>query len=141
MTGPSAAFIKEVANEIAIPLTNLYKQSLHDSTILTDWKQSYITTVFKGGKCDDPNDYRTISMVPVAVKVLEKIISIQFSQCLKRNKLLHPHHAALRCGKSTKDILLMAVDHINSSDEGKAVCAAFLDLKKAFNSLDHCILL
>jgi len=38
--------------------------------------------------------------------------------------------------------LLLAVDHIvNTLDEGKSVCAAFLDLKKAFDSLDHCILL
>ena len=45
-------------------------------------------------------------------------------------------------GKSAKDILMLAVNLIvNSLDIGKSVCAAFLDLKKAFDSLDHCILL
>ena len=45
------------------------------------------------------------------------------------------------CGKSTSDILLLAVDHIQSVDAGRAVCVSFLDLRKAFVSLDHCILL
>ena len=44
---------------------------------------------------------------------------------------------------STEDILLLAFDNIivASLNEGKAVCAAFLDLHKAFDSLDHCLLL
>jgi len=45
-------------------------------------------------------------------------------------------------GKSTEDILLLAVDNIvNSVDNEGAVCAAFLDFRKASDSLDHCILL
>ena len=41
-----------------------------------------------------------------------------------------------------ENILLAAADYIiNSLDSGQAVCAAFLDLKKAYDSLDHCILL
>ena len=61
---------------------------------------------------------------------------------LEANHLLHPHQGAFRCGKSTSDILLLAVDHIvNSLDCGKVVCAAFLDLRKAYDSLDHCTLL
>ena len=43
-----------------------------------------------------------------------------------------------RHGKSTEDILLVAVDTIDKRD---TACAAFLDLRKAFDSLDHCILL
>ena len=120
----------------------MYNQSLHDGTIPAGWKQSHITPVHKGGTCDDPSNYRPISVVPILAKVLEKIVSIQFSQYLEKNNLLHPHQGAFHCGKSTEDILLLAVDHIvNTLDVGKSVCTAFLDLKKAFDSLDHCILL
>ena len=48
-TGPdglSAAFLREVANEIAVPLTNLYNQSLHNGFIPVGWKQSHITLVY-----------------------------------------------------------------------------------------------
>ena len=140
--GLSAAFLREVANEIAVPLTNLYNQSLLDGFIPVGWKQSHITPVYKGGECNDPSNYRPISVVPILAKVLEKIVSVQFIQYLEKNNLLHPHQGAFRCGKSTEDILLLTVDHIvNTLDAGKSVCAAFLDLKKAFDSLDHCILL
>ena len=64
------------------------------------------------------------------------------SYTIEVNKLLHPHQGAFRCGKSTEDILLVAVDSIvNSLDSGQSICAAFLDLRKAYDSLDHCILL
>ena len=81
-------------------------------------------------------------MVPILAKVLEKIVSVQLIQYLEKNNLLHPHQGAFCCGKSTEDILLLTVDHIvNTLGEGKSLCAAFLDLKKAFDSLDHRTLL
>ena len=92
-TGPdglSATFLREVANEIAVPLTNLYNQSLLDGFIPAGWKQSHITPVYKGGKRDDSSNYRPISVVPILAKVLEKIVSVQFIQYLEMNNLLHP---------------------------------------------------
>ena len=103
---------------------------------------SHITSVHKGGPLDNPSNYRPISMLPITVKVLEKIVASQFSSYLEENQLLHPHQGAFRCGRSTDDILLLTADHIvNSLDCGRVVCAAFLDLRKAYDSLDHCILL
>ena len=66
----------------------------------------------------------------------------QFSTYLEEHKLLDPHQGAYCCDKSTSEILLLAVDHIvQSVDAGWAVCVSLLDLQKAFDSLDHCILL
>ena len=73
----------------------------------------------------------------MVTKVLEKIVSTQLSQYLEQNNLLHPHQGAYRCGKSTEDILLLAV---TSLDKGSVVCTAFIDLRKAFDSLDHYLL-
>ena len=56
--------------------------------------------------------------------------------------MLHPHQGAYRHGRSCDDILLYAVDSITQElDEKHIVCCAFLDLRKAFDSLDHVILL
>lgn len=144
-TGPdglSATFLRAVADVIVIPLTSLYNQSLRDGVVPTSWKQSSITPIHKGGSHDDPSNYRPISVVPIVAKILEKIVSNELSSYLEENHLLHPHQGAFRCGKSTSDILLLAVDRIvNLLDCGKVVCAAFLDLRKAYDSLDHCTLL
>ena len=78
----------------------------------------------------------------MVVKVLERIVSTQLSMYLERNNLLHPHQGAYCSGKSTVDILLLAFDQFATSlDRGGVVCAAFIDLRKAFDSLDHCLLL
>ena len=62
-------------------------------------------------------------------------MSIQFSQYLEQNQLLNPHQGAFGCGNSTENVFLLAVDNIVASlDEGKAVCATFLDLRKAFDT-------
>jgi len=76
------------------------------------------------------------------VKVLERIVATGLSAYLESTAQLHPHQAAYRFGKSTEDILGVAIGIIsNLIDLGNAVCIALLDLKKAFDSLDHCILL
>ena len=94
------------------------------------------------GAPDDPSNYRPVAVVLVVAKILEKIVATQLSMFLELNNLLHPHQGAYRCGKSTEDILLLAVDHIAVLlDKGSVVCAAFIDLRKAFDSLDHCLLL
>ena len=60
----------------------------------------------------------------------------------KENQLLSLYQGAYRCGRSTEQILLFAVDTVvNTLDRCEVVCAAFLDLRKAFDSLDHVVLL
>ena len=79
-------------------------------------------------------------MFPVIL--LEKLVATELSRYLESTAQLHPHQAAYRLGRSTEDILRVAVDIIsNSIDSDNSVCAAFLDFKKAFDLLDHCILL
>ena len=84
LDGLSAAFLKE----LAMMLTNLFDQSLHDSVIPVALKQSQITVPYspKGRyvcKCNDPFNHRPISAVPILAKVLEMIVSMQFSQYLE----------------------------------------------------------
>ena len=101
-----------------------------------------MTAVYKQGPCDDPSNYRPISVVPIIAKVLEKLVASQLNSYCEENQLLSPYQGAYRCGRSTEQILLFVVDTIvNALDSRKVVCAAFLDLRKAFDSLDHVVLL
>ena len=75
-------------------------------------------------------------------KILEKIVATQLSNYLESNGLLHPHQGSYKVGKSTEDILLVAADStVTCLDKGYVVCAAFVDIRKAYDSLDHCVLL
>ena len=69
-------------------------------------------------------------------------IANQLSSFLENHHLLNDLQGAYRHGRSSEQILLYAVDTITQAlDNGDSVCAAFLDLRKAFDSLDHCLLL
>ena len=134
--------MREVALEIAEPLTYLCNFSLRSGSIPRDWKQSNVTAVYKYGSRNDPSNYRPISVVPIIAKVLEKLVASQLNGYCEENQLLSPYQGAYRSGRSTEQILLFAVDTIvNALDHRRIVCAAFLDLRKAFDSLDHVMLL
>ena len=56
--------------------------------------------------------------------------------------MFHEHQGVYRCGRSSEQILMLAIDkNVNALDRHLVVCATFLDLRKTFDSLDHVILL
>ena len=77
--GISARFLRSAAEKLANPLTYIFNLSLQSGTIPSAWKRSNVTPVHKGGSCDDPGNFRPISVVPVTAKFLEKLISFQLS--------------------------------------------------------------
>ena len=125
-----------------MPLSFLYNKSLDVGLVPIAWKRSNVTPIHKGGPTDDPGNYRPISVVPVVAKVFEKMIATQLNAFLEHHGLLHDLQGAYRHGRPADQILMYAVDTIvQAVDGGNCVCAAFLDLRKAFDSLDHSILL
>ena len=68
----SSRFLKEVASEIVVPLTNSFNYSLKHKVVPLAWKRSHITPVYKGGAPDDPSNYCPIAVVTVVAKILEK---------------------------------------------------------------------
>ena len=117
-TGPDglpACFLKEVSHEIVKLLIILYNESLQTGIIPLEWKRSHIILVHKGGPADDATDYRPIAVVSVVVKILEKLVATELSRYLESTAQLHPHQVAYRLGKSTEDILRVAVDIISNS--------------------------
>jgi len=117
-------------------------RSLESGVIPSNWKLSNVTPVHKGGSVNDPGNYRPISVVSVVAKLLEKIVASQLSDYFEHYYLLSDYQGAYRRGKSTEQLLLVTVDAIvQAIDDKNVTFIAFLDLRKAFDSLDHVILL
>ena len=90
------------------------------------------------GSCDNPGNFRPISVVPVVAKVFEKIVASQLNSNFEDHQLLSIYQGAYRHGKSTEQLLLVAVDTIvRPLDMKNIACLAFLDLRKAFDLLDR----
>ena len=98
--------------------------------------------LFKHGERSDLNNYRPISIVPVVAKVFERIIYDQLYNFLTDNNLISSCQSGFRSLHSTATALLEATDNwAYNIDQGNVNAVVFLDLKKAFDTVDHDILL
>ena len=101
------------------------------------------TPVFKGnGSRNDKNNYRPISVLPILSKVLEKHICEHLCDFLKENDLFHPLQSGFRKSYSTETALIRLVDQLLFNlDNDKVTGLVFIDYKKAFDLIDHKLLL
>ena len=74
----SSYLLKQLKDQLAIPLTIILKNSLQDGSVPSSWKEANITPIFKKGSKHSPGNYRPISLTSVPGKILETIIKKQF---------------------------------------------------------------
>ena len=105
-----------------------------------EWKLSKVIPLFKQGERSDLNNYHPISVIPVVAKVFE--IYDQLYDYLTENNLISSHQSGFRSLHSTVTALLEATDNwAYNIDQGNVNAVEFLDLKKAFDTVDYGILL
>jgi hypothetical protein len=105
-------------------------------------KIAKIIPVFKSGDTQFVNNYRPISILTIFSKIFEKIICTRLENYLEKNKILHENQFGFRRKVSTCSALLQLVDKISGSmDRRKTTIGVFIDLAKAFDTVDHQILL
>ena len=91
---------------------------------------------------NDISNYRPISLLPSISKISEKLICKQLSTYINEHKRLYDSQYGFRAGHSTELASIELIDRITLDlDKGKIPISNFLDLSKAFVTLDHVILL
>lgn len=107
-----------------------------------DRKCARVTPLFKQGERSDLNNYRPISVIPVIAKVFESIVYDQLYSFLTKEDVISKQQSGFRALHSTVTALLEATDSwAFNIDRGNVNAVVFLDLKKAFDTVDHEILL
>ena len=108
---------------------------------ISGWKSAYVLPLLKGGEATILNNYRPISKLSVLAKVLERLVSEQVKEFLCTNDILSKHQSGFRKQHSTITATMKAVNDTASILDNKQSCAAlFVDLSKAFDTVDHRIL-
>ncbi|MGL5706831.1 MAG: RNA-directed DNA polymerase, partial [Aeromonas sp.] len=134
--------LQECAEELSRPLSLMFTKSYELSLIPNTWKLGVISPIYKGGDRTDPSNYRPIALLPVVSKVMESILDDAFRKMLKEKSFLSPRQHGFRAGFSCVTNLLTTHDEwTEAADTGKPVDAVYLDFSKAFDRVDHNLLL
>ena len=138
----STVLLKFISPTIAQPLTTIINQSLCTGIFPDLLKIAKVLPFFKKADPHIFDNYRPISLLPTISKVFEKIVYKQIYNYFQTNKLFYIHQYGFRDQHSTELAALELTDRItNHMDNRKIPIAIFLDLSKAFDTLDHSILI
>ena len=134
--------LKFAAPYIADDISYICNHSINSATFPRKWKEAKVSPLHKNGPHDDVNNYRPISILPVLSKVLEKHVHDCLSAYLKEYNLLHKTQSGFRSQHSCETALVQMIDTwLNAMDNGKMIGVVLVDFEKAFDLVDHQILL
>jgi hypothetical protein len=136
--------IKDSLPAILPTITSIFNASLTSAVFPSGWKMAEITPILKGGDHEQANNNRPISLLPMLSKVCEKVALNQVVPYLDLNKRLSTEQSGNKKHHSTETSLIETTDTIlNAIDKKKVTASAvvLLDMSKAFDSLDHKILM
>ena len=136
--GISNRVLKELADQIAMPLSLLFNQSIVNGKIPADWKEAYVSPVPKSGDLSLSSNYRPISLLSNLDKVFERLIFKHIYNHLRDNNILTVYQSGFTPGDSTINQLTYMYDTFCSAlDSGKEFRAVFCDISKAFDRVWH----
>ena len=116
--------------------------SMKSGTVPKEWKHARVIPLYKDGKCDEASNYRPISMLPIISKIMERIVHDQLYKVIEENNILNKWQSGFRPGYSTETAMRYVTDLLlTEMDSKKLTGVVFLNLKKAFDTVDHALLL
>ena len=138
----SSRVLKYIREIIAPLIANIINQSLCTGYFPSKFKTARVIPLHKGGSKEDLNNYRPISLLPLLSKIFEKVVYNQLYNYLDHFNLFNPSQFGFRRQKSTIQAVMDHLEFIyNNLDEGNTVISIFMDFAKAFDCLEHNILL
>jgi hypothetical protein len=138
----NAKFLKLSADIIAPILTKLFNFSISSGDFPISLKIAKVIPIYKRGSKADKCNYRPISILPVISLILERHVGNCLKNYLEANNLLYERQSGFRKFHSCQSALTLLIDDwIAAIDNNEIVGSIFLDLSKAFDLVDHNILL
>ena len=140
--GLPSSLLVNCATELAPILLFIFTHSLSSGVVPPSFKRAAITPVFKSCDRSVPSNYRPISLTSVISKVLQRIIRKNVSSFIDNKCFLNSTQHGFRSGRSCLSTLLNVFDDImHMLNGGGSVDMVYLDFSKAFEKVDHGILL
>uniref|UniRef100_A0A3B3I1E4 Reverse transcriptase domain-containing protein n=1 Tax=Oryzias latipes TaxID=8090 RepID=A0A3B3I1E4_ORYLA len=134
--------VKKVIYSLSKPLTYICNFSLRTGRFPNQMKIAKVIPIYKSGDKHQFTNYRPVSLLPQFSKILEKIFNDKLASFIEKHNTINENQYGFRENRSTSLAIIDAVEEItNAQDKKKYAAGIFIDLKKAFDTLNHDILL
>ena len=138
----SVILLKKIKDLVSPLLSGLINNSYKTGVYPNCLKIAKVIPIYKGGIRSKPGNYRPISLLSIVNKIIEKTLHSRLMSFFEKYNLINKNQFGFRKGHSTAMAISEFYENIiKSYDQGKATCAVLLDLSKAFDSVNHDILL
>ena len=139
---PSIRFVKLSSKVIAPYLCELFNKCVEYGVFPESLKYAEVVPIYKSGKKCDVNNYRPISLLSPFSKIFESLVCERLNNFFLSNDVLHKRQYGFRKNSTTELAVNQIVNELTEAGEKKLVnCSVFFDLAKAFNTVNHKILL
>ena len=144
-TGPNSIpikLLKLIPDLILMPLCKIINHSFQTGVFPDALKISEVIPIHKGGSTGELNNYRPISLLSIFDKIIEKIMHKRLYEFLQEHNILFQNQFGFRKNNLTSFALIEITEKIKETiDNKKYGCGIFIDLRKAFGTVNHEILL
>ena len=143
LDGLSTKILQACAVELAAPLAFLFNLSLSTGVYPDQWKEALVNPIYKGkGSKSLPGSYRPTSLLSNVSKVFGRLVKKQLLAFFLNDEVIPEEQFGFLPGRSTVWQLLQTLEEWHEAlDNGSTVHALFLDVEKAFDRVDHGLLL
>lgn len=134
--------VKRVANHISDPISTIINQSFIEGIFPHQLKFADVKPLFKKGDKNNPANYRPVAILPAFSKIFEKIAYRQIEHFFEINGIFTNNQFGFRMGQNTISAISSFINQVTQSlDSSECTAAIFCDLAKAFECINHEILL
>ena len=135
------SILKSASSFISNIIAEIFNTSVEIGKYPTKLKMAKVIPIYKSDDETDPNNYRSISLLSCFNRIFEKLVYKRMKCFIDKTNILYPSQYGFRPGHSTEHAILDIVNAIQSNmDKGSFSRGVFIDLKKAFDTVDHNIL-
>ena len=137
----SSVVFKDAFKVLVPQLVYMFNRSFVTGTFPDSWKRATIIPLYKGGDKTEVGNYRPVSLLPLPGKLLERVAQANMLNFLNNHNVISDKQGGFRKGFSTSSSIADLTDLLfNNTNKGLTSLAAFIDLSKAFDTVNHGIL-